>query len=335
MSPARDPPYRYGVVAMRAGEASPALGFLGVAEPEEQLYRALLRDREDVDGHDPDVLARVLELGIVVRTPAGGLRPLSPKRTVERLIERQVGEFQDDLQETALHTGVVEQLSAASESPGSPDQGDPAVRQIEGLEAVRSAIDEVTFFARTENLTTNPVGVLTPESIEISRPIDLRILRRGVRMRTLMASACLQDETTLAYLRELVARGAEIRISPHPIERMIICDRAVALTPIDPHNTARGALLTREPGLVSTVVSLFERMWAASQDLPEETLPSLTEIERQILRTLYRVDKDETGARQLNMALRTYRKYVARLLTRLDADNRFQAALRARERGWI
>ncbi|MFD7029233.1 LuxR C-terminal-related transcriptional regulator [Streptomyces sp. NPDC059917] len=311
------------------------LAFLGVPLEEEQFYRALLRDRDDAGEHQPAVVSRTLELGIVVRTPAGGLRPLSPKRAVERLIEHRVGQTQDDLQETARRIGLVDSLSTETHAPRATTYDNPAVRQIEGLEAVRAAIDEVTFFAHSENLTTNPIGVLTAESIEVSRPIDLRILRRGVRMRTLMASACLQDETTMAYLRELAARGAQIRVSTHPLDRMIICDRAVALTPIDPDNTARGALLTREPGLVSTVVSLFERMWAAAQELPEEDLPSLTETERQILKTLYLVDKDETGARQLNIALRTYRKHVARLMIRLDADNRFQAALHARERGWI
>ncbi|MEU8627704.1 helix-turn-helix transcriptional regulator [Streptomyces sp. NPDC048669] len=320
---------------MKTGEAPNSLGFLRVSEQEEQLYLALLRDRDDTTGHDPATLTRVLELGIVVRTTSGGLRALSPKRTLERLIEHQVGQLKDGLQETARLNKVAEHLSADGTPADAPGPLNPVVQQIEGLEAVRSVIDEVTFFAHTENLTTNPVGVLSAESIEISRPIDLRILRRGVRMRTLMASACLQDEKTIAYLRELATRGAEIRISAHPLERMIICDRAVALTPLDPDNTARGALLTREPGLVSTVVSLFERMWAAGQELPEEALPSLTETERRILETLYVVDKDETGARQLNMALRTYRKYVARLMDRLDADNRFQAALRARERGWI
>lgn len=311
------------------------LGFLGVSPDEERFYRAVLRDREGAGEHEPVVVTRMLELGVVVRTPAGGLRPLSPKRAVERLIEHRLGQIQDDLEETGRRAGVVDSLSAEADPARTTTYDNPAIRQIEGLEAVRSAIDEMTFFAHTENLTTNPVGVLSTESIEVSRPIDLRILRRGVRMRTLMASACLQDETTMAYLRELTTQGADIRVSPHPLERMIICDRAVALTPIDPDNTARGALLTREPGLVSTVVSLFERMWAASQELPQESLPTLTETEQQILRTLYLVDKDETGARQLNMALRTYRKHVARLMARLDADNRFQAALRARERGWV
>ncbi|MFF0747377.1 helix-turn-helix transcriptional regulator [Streptomyces sp. NPDC004111] len=318
-----------------AGQIGNDLGFLGVSPDEERFYRALLRNREAAGDHEQAVLTRMLELGVVVRTPAGGLRPLSPKRAVERLIEHRLGQVQDDLEETGRRAGVVDSLSAEADPTRTTTYDNPAIRQIEGLEAVRSAIDEMTFFAHTENLTTNPVGVLSPESIEVSRPIDLRILRRGVRMRTLMASACLQDGTTMAYLRELATQGAAVRVSPHPLERMIICDRAVALTPIDPDNTARGALLTREPGLVSTVVSLFERMWAASQELPEETLPTLTETEHRILHTLYLVDKDETGARQLNMALRTYRKHVARLMARLDADNRFQAALRARERGWV
>ncbi|MFI6644788.1 helix-turn-helix transcriptional regulator [Streptomyces sp. NPDC050504] len=324
---------------MTTGRTANDLGFLGVSPDEERFYRALLRDREAAGDHEPVVVTRMLELGVVVRTPAGGLRPLSPKRAVERLIEHRLGQVQDDLEETGRRAGVVDSLSAEADPARTATRtatyDNPAIRQIEGLEAVRGAIDEMTFFAHTENLTTNPVGVLSTESIEVSRPIDLRILRRGVRMRTLMASACLRDGTTMAYLRELTAQGAEIRVSPHPLERMIICDRAVALTPIDPENTARGALLTREPGLVSTVVSLFERMWAASQELPEEALPTLTETEQRILRTLYLVDKDETGARQLNMALRTYRKHVARLMARLDADNRFQAALRARERGWV
>ncbi|MGW4158334.1 helix-turn-helix transcriptional regulator [Streptomyces sp. NPDC004788] len=314
----------------------PNLGFLGVSTEEERFYRALLRGDTDPGGDVPEAAARVLELGIVMRTRTGGLRPLPPQCAVERLIEYRLGQLQHDLQETARRMGLAGSLSLEQEPVTAPvANGNPAVQQIEGLEAVRTVIDELTFFARTENMTTNPVGVLTPESIEVSRPIDLRILRRGVRMRTLMASACLQDETTMTYLRELAARGAEIRISAHPLERMIICDRAVALTPIDPENTARGALLTREPGLVNTVVSLFERMWAASKELPEDTVPALTETEQRVVKALYLVDKDETGARQLGMAVRTYRKHVARLMERLDAETRFQAALRARESGWI
>ncbi|MET9610534.1 LuxR C-terminal-related transcriptional regulator [Streptomyces sp. NPDC006512] len=322
--------------------AQPSLEFLGLGPAEEALYRELLRRGTTEPGQlhaTDDTLARVTELGLATKTLTGALRPAQPSRAVERLIENMVTRLQDELEEAARRQGILDSLlgerEPAPRAPVAAPHDAPAVQQIEGMDAVRSAIDELTFFARTENLTTNPYGILTPESIDISRPLDLRVLRRGVRMRTLMASPALDDPTTMAYLRELAAKGARIRISHQPLERMIICDRAAALTPMDPAHTAKGALLTREPGLVATLVALFERMWAMAQELPTQDTEQPTEIERRILRTLYNADKDETGARDLNISVRTYRKHIATLMQRLNAANRFQAALLAQEKGWL
>lgn len=41
------------------------------------------------------------------------------------------------------------------------------------------------------------------------------------------------------------------------------------------------------------------------------------------------------GARDLGVSVRTYRRYVASILLILEASSRPQAALLARERGWI
>ncbi|CAL9525575.1 helix-turn-helix transcriptional regulator [Streptomyces sp. Tu 3180] len=343
--------------------AQPDLQFLGVAPRDEELYRFLLR----TGGAEPDELngpaghedgsagtardteaacRRLTGLGLAVESMNGVLRPVPPAKAVERLVELRVKQLQDELEETVGRTGIVDSLLAERESGAQrgaalAERGGAPIRHLEGLEEVRAAIDELTFFTRTESLTTYPRGTLSPQGIANSRAMDLRILRRGVRMRTLMGSGALDDPTTLAYLRELVAKGAEIRISHQPLERMIICDRAAALTPIDPAHTAKGAILTREPGLVAALVSLFERMWDTAQELPvgedgtdaEDGLP--TEIERKILKSLYTADKDESGARDLGISVRTYRKHVAVLMQRLDATNRFQAALLARERGWL
>jgi len=48
-----------------------------------------------------------------------------------------------------------------------------------------------------------------------------------------------------------------------------------------------------------------------------------------------KVGKDEIGARDLGISVRTYRRHVADLLKVLDASSRPHAALLARERGWI
>ncbi|MER5887928.1 LuxR C-terminal-related transcriptional regulator [Streptomyces sp. NPDC001941] len=305
---------------------------------EEAGYRRLLRRGAGAGDDDEDVLsARLTTLGLATRTPSGVLHPVAPARAVEGLIENQLARLREQLEQAVQNDGIVDSLlkerEAATIRTVTADA--PAVQQIVGMEAVRAVIDELTFFTRTENLTTNPTGLLTPESVAFSRPLDFRVLRRGVRMRTLMASPALDDPTTLGYLRELSAMGAEIRISYQPLERMIICDRTAALTPMDSADTSKGALLTREPGLVSTLVALFERMWGAAKQLPapDSALPS--EIERKILQTLYTADKDESGARDLGISVRTYRKHVAVLMTRLGATNRFQAAVLAREHGWL
>lgn len=77
-------------------------------------------------------------------------------------------------------------------------------------------------------------------------------------------------------------------------------------------------------------------MWRFPQRLSQLTDDQgLSGLEYKILQSLCRAEKDEIGARDLGIAVRTYRKHVAGLMRRLGAANRFQAALLARERGWI
>ncbi|MFJ4842514.1 helix-turn-helix transcriptional regulator [Streptomyces sp. NPDC088746] len=320
----------------------------------ERAYRALLRTGQA----SPDELAgqcgygteqaeevcrQLVELELANTSASGVLTPLSPAKAVEGLVAAAVRRLELRLQSEVHAGGIVDALIAERRAPSPVGHlGDGQSVQLTGMAAVRAAIDELTFFTWDESLTTNPTGVLSKESISHARPIDERVLRRGVRMRTVVGHAAREDPPTMAYLRELVGKGAAIRIARDPIERLIICDRAAALTPLDPAHTAKGAILTREPGLVAALVSLFERMWSSADPLcvPEgepadEPEGTLTELERKILHSLCTADKDEVGAREVGIALRTYRKHVAALMRRLDASNRFQAALLARERGWL
>ncbi|MFI0978278.1 helix-turn-helix transcriptional regulator [Streptomyces sp. NPDC021093] len=331
---------------MSQSRPQPNLEFLGIDPGVEDAYRMLLRTG-GADGSDP----QLVELGLAASGAGGRLRPTPPAKLVDLLVARRVARLQDELETAAVRTGIVDSLLAERESalaagagsgPSGAGQGAGGpIQRLEALDDVMAAIDEMTFFARTENLTTNTRGILSPQAIERSRPNDMRVLRRGIRMRTLMAAPALDDAPTMAYLRELVDKGAEIRISQQPLERMIVCDRTAALTPLDPADSSRGALLIRESGLVSALVSLFERMWSTAQELPAATDGANegpgrpTGMELRVLESLYSAEKDETGARDLCISVRTYRKHVASLMHRLEATNRFQVALLARERGWL
>ncbi|MFJ8249700.1 DNA-binding response regulator [Streptomyces sp. NPDC094466] len=63
--------------------------------------------------------------------------------------------------------------------------------------------------------------------------------------------------------------------------------------------------------------------------------PRPSGIERRVLVSMCTVGKDEAGARELGVSVRTYRRHVADLMQTLGAASRAQAALLARERGWI
>lgn len=63
--------------------------------------------------------------------------------------------------------------------------------------------------------------------------------------------------------------------------------------------------------------------------------PRPSGIERRVLVSMCTVGKDEAGARKLGVSVRTYRRHVADLMQMLGAASRAQAALLARERGWI
>ncbi|MFJ9108954.1 DNA-binding response regulator [Streptomyces sp. NPDC102283] len=112
-----------------------------------------------------------------------------------------------------------------------------------------------------------------------------------------------------------------------------------------PPDTSRGALLAHRSGLVSSIVSLCERIWDQADELSRAgdgtgsgegaAVPRPSGIERRVLVSMCTVGKDEAGARELGVSVRTYRRHVADLMQTLGAASRAQAALLARERGWI
>ncbi len=330
------------------------LAHLGVSLPEEMVYRGLLRhprwSAEDLvqeltfrnEGEFRAVLDGLVRHGMVRIESSGRLAPTDPAIVVERLVATRLEELHEQLRETVSSRHLVEELLAEErEQREEAEEAEEAeLNRIVGLDEVRARIEELTFFCHRELLSVQPNTAFSAAAIAASRDTDLRCLRRKIVMRTIVRPESMQDAVTAAYLRDLVSRGAAVRLAEGELERVMIFDRKVALVPFDPNSSARGALLIRQPVLVSNLVGYFERVWATGVDVPGEPSDGdreggLTELDQHVLRLMAAVDKDEIGARELGVSVRTYRTYIARIMSRLEASNRFQAALRARENGWI
>ncbi|WP_156726609.1 helix-turn-helix transcriptional regulator [Streptomyces apocyni] len=332
-----------------------AMSVFGVSAQEEETYRHFLRNPDTTadDIHlllhtTPEQALQCLErlqvLGLL--HPAGKDRvisPADPELALTRLMDSRMHELHQELMRVTRSRHVVDGLRAEQEH-ASRSYTHPGIEQLESLADIRNRIDDLAFFARDEILAVEPYRQLSAENIARSRPLDLRCLRRGVSIRNVVIRAVLDDQPTADYLRELVAHGAEIRVSDDTAERMLVYDRSTALVPLDPQNTSRGALLAHKGGLVANIIALFEKIWDASDDLTQvlkerengvADSSGLTEIERRVLVSMCTAGKDEAGARELGVSVRTYRRHVAELLQALGATNRAQAALLARERGWI
>ena len=327
------------------------MSVFGVSGAEEELYRHFLRN-PGTSAEDLHLLlrtdapaarcliGRLRELGLL--QPGGDdgkIFPTDPEIALARLVALRLHALHQELQRVTRSRHVIDGLRAEQGARTCPPQG---IEQLEGLAQIRNRIDDLAFFARDEILSVEPYTKLSPENIARSRPLDMRCLRRGVRIRNVVVHAALQDPATAGYLRELAANGAAIRVTASTAERLLVYDRRAALVPMDTNDTSRGALLAHRSGLVSNIIALFERIWDQAEDLARATGrregpadEGLSETEQRVLISMCTGGKDETGARELGMSVRTYRRHIADLMQMLGAGGRAQAALLARERGWI
>jgi DNA-binding CsgD family transcriptional regulator len=163
-------------------------------------------------------------------------------------------------------------------------------------------------------------------------------IRRGVRSRSVYDGDALDEQGTLAIAEQSMRFGEEARATTGLPFKMAIVDRTTGFMPLDVRSPALGALLVRSPPLLEAMIALFEGIWLravplrAGQAAGSDTLGGRP---ADVLRLMSAGLKDEAIARALNLSRRTVQKHVTDVMTALGARTRFQAALLAKDRGWI
>lgn len=308
-----------------------SLASLGLTTEQERVYRYLLRNpRADLDatGIEPvgcdvrSVVAELRALGLVDET----LAAVTPAAAVDLLVRRRVEQTQRQLTELTLAWDVLKELTEEHRSgrlvqmvehiPNGPD----VTRRIRAL----LADDPCEFM----HLKVRALNVATDLD---DKPLD-QLLARGLRSRTLFSARALDDPEQEPYARHWHARGDLHRVTSEPVKHLAVVNRSAAFIQADPATPTAGALQIRQPGVVAMLADVFDGMWARARDLGD--LP-LSPIEQRVLHALTCHDTDESAARSINVSVRKFRAHVADLMARLGASTRFQAALLAKERGWL
>jgi len=330
---------------------------LGFTAEQERLYRSLL-EHPDVDrdelaaltGLNPDAVARgideLIELGVAKAGSASptGLAMANPAMVIGQLIERREDDLMRQHRRVSDTRSELATLAASYVAAPKPSSDNHGVERLDDLAEIRERLEELSFFTRTSVYSVQPGGPQSKESLDASRPLDLRGLRRNIDMRIVHESSVLDDEINRAYLREIVMLGAHVRVADQQLERMVIMDEEVAVVPVDPANSRRGALIVRHPGLLAGFLDLFGRIWQDAAELPWQADPAatqepaaeeITDQDKQVLGLLASGCTDETAAREVGVSVRHLRRRISRLMQELGATSRFEAGAEAARRGWL
>lgn len=200
--------------------------------------------------------------------------------------------------------------------------------------------DAVLATATSEILVMSTLTVAAKDPIGLIRQVDHENLRRGVRYRVLVPDPARTAPVLATQFAALELAGAATRTVPKVPADALVVDRRVAVLPASRTGTGTPASIAafHLPSVVTTMVELFERVWASAVPLIPANLPDSAEPtprERELLTLLFDGCTDVVAAARLGVSVRTVRRMVADLMNRLGARSRFQAGAKAADRGWL
>ncbi|MGW7369155.1 LuxR C-terminal-related transcriptional regulator [Streptomyces sp. NPDC054841] len=271
----------------------------------------------------------------------GRFRAVSPEVGLQALLVRREGEVLENqrrISESRVEVArFIDEYDAAQQKLRRF-----VVERLDGIDDIRSRIEEFTQDCKSELLTFASGGRQSESSRRASRPLCEALAARGVVMRSVYLDSVYNDPGSVDHLRWLVRHGDQVRTTASLPSRMLVFDRTHAVLPIDPDASAAGALVLRGQGLIASLSALFERVWESAipfsggRPQPRESgSEELSAQEQAVLRLLGEGLTDEVVARKLGVSVRTGRRITAELMGRLGARSRFQAGMRAAQLGWV
>jgi DNA-binding CsgD family transcriptional regulator len=326
------------------------LSALGIDATAEAVYRALL-DRPEwgvaeiaaqLAGTDAQVhaaLDRLTELGLLRPrfSDSSLLRPVGLDVGVQILLARREEEVRRAQEEFAAGQAAALQILEAQAAAA-----DTAHRyeELSCIEQVQDRLERLARSCTRQLLSFHPGGAQPPAQLAASRPLDAALLGRGVQVRTLYQDSVRNDQHTLRYAQWLTESGGQVRTAPVLPIRMVLFDDQAALLPVDPADTAAGAVQFSGPGVITALSALHTAVWQQAapfgrEPQPEDDSDEPTGQERQLLKLLGQGMTDEVVARHLGIGVRTARRTMASLTQRLGARSRFEAGSLAERRGWL
>lgn len=313
---------------------------VGLSEHGERVYRSLITRhmsaRElaaDTGLSEKEVRATLGPLeskGLITSRPGKPVRYAAtpPDVALNALVHRQEAELHAV---RALAGSLAEEFRKAAQSSSPLDvleiiSGPEEMVQRVGL-LERSAEASILIFDK-------------PPYLRYPNPEESVRIREGIDYRVLYEQASVEMPGQLEEIRRCIGIGENARLYPELPMKLTVIDDRFAFAPLYP--PIMGGLLIHSSPLLRAMILLFETLWekaipltiagegVRSTDVTDELEPH----EKELLGLLAMGQKDETIARTLGVTRRTVQRRITDLMTKVGANNRYQAGLQAGLRGW-
>ncbi|WP_326791341.1 helix-turn-helix transcriptional regulator [Streptomyces sp. NBC_00841] len=288
---------------------------------------------------------RLLDLGLLRRTVEGRprLEPVDP-RLAMRAAVRQRQERVDRFAATAGE--LAEELSVVYEHGRLRARPSRILEVIEGTGAAAARVAELLAGAEWEACGIDAPPYVTASGNGAGNGAEHRLLNRGVRFRTLYAAECLDVPEKLSSVLAAIGCGEEARVLPAAPLKLLLVDGRTALLPLtgSEGSSRHRSVVVHGSTLTDALQALFDTLWRqgaplrARGKMPDQTLAQkegLTAAEQYLVELLASGITDEAIARHLGVTARTLRRRIRDLHDRLGSSGRFQAGVRAAQRGWL
>ncbi|MEV5882467.1 LuxR C-terminal-related transcriptional regulator [Streptomyces sp. NPDC052020] len=166
-----------------------------------------------------------------------------------------------------------------------------------------------------------------------------QLVRNGAQVRVLYVADVARDPAQAEDLRRMAATGAQMRALPHLPVWMAVADRNLAIVPSDSGIGDSSAAVLHGRPLVRAHQAFFDQVWVSCAP-PDGRVGTAgpsgpDEREREALALLAEGLTDEAISRRTGLSVRTVRRTVAGMMSRMGAQSRFQAGVEAARRQWI
>ncbi|MEW2513863.1 LuxR C-terminal-related transcriptional regulator [Streptomyces sp. NPDC046870] len=216
------------------------------------------------------------------------------------------------------------------------DPARTALRPLTGSDAIAGLLDALRRRAVRELRLALPRRPYDRRVREQAALLSAELVDRGARVRVLHLADFARDPGYALSTRRIAASGAWMRALPDLPVWMAVVDRDLAIVPSDPDLKDAPAVLLRGRALVGAYQTLFDQVWMhASASACAGERQALNERERETLQLLAEGLTDEGIARRTGLSVRTVRRIIASVMSRLGASSRFQAGMEAARRQWI